>query len=131
MTPEQKTAFLRSRDINWVDRINLDGKVTGIFADYKYVGTGDTGGATNEDSVRILEATVTKGKTTLPTPLDLPASDSKPNAALGEGPVRGHRKATRTSCSSDIEPGPLTARLPSYKGDLETHPNRWVSSLTL
>src|SRR5690349_3867934 len=31
---------------DWVKRIALDGKVTGIFADYHYVGTGDIGGST-------------------------------------------------------------------------------------
>ena len=30
---------------DWVKRIDLDGKVTGVFADYHYVGTGDIGGA--------------------------------------------------------------------------------------
>jgi alpha-mannosidase len=49
-----------------VSRINIDGKATGVFADYHYVGTGDIGGAADEESVRLLEATVTQGEAVLP-----------------------------------------------------------------
>ena len=48
-------------------RIDLDGKVTGVYADYHYVGTGDIGGAVREESVKLLEAMVTKGMASLPT----------------------------------------------------------------
>ena len=41
----------------------LDGEVTGVYADYHYVGTGDTGGATQESTARMLEAMVTKSET--------------------------------------------------------------------
>src|SRR5580698_10237316 len=34
---------------DWVKRIALDGKVTGVFADYHYVGTGDIGGSVDEE----------------------------------------------------------------------------------
>ena len=44
------------REEDWVKRIDLDGKVTGVYADYHYVGTGDIGGATTESSVKLLEA---------------------------------------------------------------------------
>jgi alpha-mannosidase len=126
MTPEQKTAFLRSRDLNWVDRINLDGKVTGVFADYKYVGTGDTGGATNEDSVRILEATVTQSETSLPTPPGIPApTDARQR--LGQGPVHVVESAA-DQMFNDIKPD-LTGRMPTYKGDLELI-NHSAGSLT-
>ena len=46
-----------------MQRIDLDGKVTGVFADYHYVGTGDIGGATDEATVKLLEAIVTKSET--------------------------------------------------------------------
>src|SRR5262249_41242913 len=46
---------------DWVKRLNIDGELTGVFADYHYVGTGDTGGATTEDSVKLMEAIITKG----------------------------------------------------------------------
>ena len=42
-------------DVNWPARIALDGKVTGVFADHHYVGTGDIGGAADEDTVKLLE----------------------------------------------------------------------------
>src|SRR6202166_953575 len=29
---------------DWPDRVNLNGRVTGLFADYHYIGTGDVGG---------------------------------------------------------------------------------------
>lgn len=126
MTPEQKTAFLRSRDLNWVDRINLDGKVTGVFSDYKYVGTGDTGGATDEQTVRILEATVTQSETSLPTPPGLPGpADTKQR--LGEGPVHVV-ESTSDQMFNDIKPH-MTARMPTYRGDLELI-NHSAGSLT-
>ena len=127
MTPEQKTAFLRSRDTNWVDRINLDGKVTGIFADYKYVGTGDTGGATNEETVKILEATVTKTETSLPPPPGPPGSETGKPQRLGEGPVHVIESAS-DQMFNDIKPE-TTARMPTYKGDLELI-NHSAGSLT-
>jgi alpha-mannosidase len=127
MTPAQKTAFMRSRDTNWVDRINLDGKVTGIFADYHYVGTGDTGGAVNEESVRILEATVTKGEVTLPMPPGLPASDTAKPQQLGEGPVHVIESAA-DQIFNNIKPD-MTSRMPTYKGDLELI-NHSAGSLT-
>ena len=46
---------------DWVKRIALDGKVTGVFADYHYIGTGDIGGSVDEESVKLLEAMVDQG----------------------------------------------------------------------
>ena len=43
-----------------------NGKVTGVFTDYHYYGTGDIGGAPDEESVKRLEAIVTKGTVDLP-----------------------------------------------------------------
>jgi alpha-mannosidase len=127
LTPAEKTDFLRSRDTNWVDRINLDGKVTGVFADYKYVGTGDTGGATNEDSVRILEATVTKGETSLPPSPGLPTPAAGVMQRLGEGPVHVIESAS-DQMFNDIKPE-MTGRMPTYTGDLELI-NHSAGSLT-
>src|SRR5580698_10630857 len=47
------------QETDWPARIEIDGEATGVFADYHYIGTGDIGGATNEESVKLLEATVT------------------------------------------------------------------------
>ncbi len=67
-TAGRRLAQAKAHEQNWVKRIDLDGKVTGIFADYHYVGTGDIGGATQESTVKLLEAIVTKSETVLPTP---------------------------------------------------------------
>src|ERR1700729_3698514 len=53
---------------DWVKRVELDGKVSGVYADYHYVGTGDIGGSANEETVRLLEAMATKGMASLPPP---------------------------------------------------------------
>ena len=46
---------------DWAARVSNNGKVTGVFTDYHYYGTGDIGGAPDEESVKRLEAIVTKG----------------------------------------------------------------------
>ena len=43
----------REWEQDWVKRIHLDGEVTGVFADYHYVGTGDIGGAARESTVTV------------------------------------------------------------------------------
>src|SRR3984885_3391640 len=100
LTPQQRAARLRPRQFeqDWVKRIDMNGKLTGVFADYHYVGTGDIGGAPPEASVKLLEATVAQGETVLPppppagsanppgTPGTLPP-DSGPKVKVGDGPV--------------------------------------------
>jgi len=49
-----------SNVVDWPRRVNLNGKVSGLFTDYHYYGTGDTGGAPREDSVRMMESIVMK-----------------------------------------------------------------------
>ena len=60
LTPAQLCSLERPREWeqDWVKRIDLDGHVTGVFADYHYVGTGDVGGAARESTVKLLEAIV-------------------------------------------------------------------------
>src|SRR6202167_1117256 len=55
-------------ETDWPARIDIDGKATGVFADYHYVGTGDIGGAADEETIRLLEATVTQGEAVIPPP---------------------------------------------------------------
>ena len=69
-----------SAEQNWVKRIDLNGKVTGVFADYHYVGTGDIGGATHESTIKLLEAIVDKSETVLPSP-------PRPFFGQGTGPT--------------------------------------------
>ncbi|HEX5438429.1 MAG TPA: glycoside hydrolase family 38 C-terminal domain-containing protein [Gemmatimonadaceae bacterium] len=48
-----------STDTSWINRVNRDGKRWGVFADYHYYGTGDTGGAPDDSSVAEVEKSVT------------------------------------------------------------------------
>lgn len=137
LTPQQANAIARQRPVeqDWVRRIDLDGKVTGVFADYHYVGTGDIGGATQEASVKLLEAIVTKTETILPSP---PTSafamgetpKSQPTGSevrVGEGPVHVIESAA-DQMFNDITPA-MASRLPKYQGDLELI-NHSAGSLT-
>ena len=45
---------------DWAARVEQNGKVSGVFTDYHYYGTGDIGGTPDEESVKRLEAIVTK-----------------------------------------------------------------------
>jgi alpha-mannosidase len=121
---------------DWVSRINLDGKVSGVYADYHYIGTGDIGGATDEESVKFLEALTTQGTIVLP-----PANDPSGSHAtklpsdyangtpvrVGDGPV--HILASKADqMFNDIKPD-MTSKMPRYKGDLELI-NHSAGSLT-
>lgn len=137
LTPEQAAAVARRRprEQDWVKRIDLDGKVTGVFGDYHYVGTGDIGGATQESTVKLLEAIVTKSETVLPSPPQTAfAMGEAPVAKATGGPVKvgdGPVHVLETAADQlfkDITPA-MTARLPQYKGDLELI-NHSAGSLT-
>jgi alpha-mannosidase len=108
-------------DLDWVKRIDIDGKATGVYADYHYVGTGDIGGAPDEETVRLLEAIVTRGKAVVPLPeygrqTTSPAPAGVP-VRFGEGPV--HVIASAANQMFDDIATSMTARMPRYKGDLE------------
>ena len=122
-------------ETNWPARIDIDGKATGVFADYHYIGTGDIGGAVNEESVKLLEAIVTDGKAVLPT---APQTDIPHGATgdivttgtpvrMGDGPVKVI-SATADQMFLDIKPG-MQAKMPTYQGDLELI-NHSAGSLT-
>ena len=96
--------------VDWTSRIDLDGKVTGLFADYHYIGTGDIGGAVDEGSVKLLEETVTK-------------SDGK-----GDGPVHVVSSQADQMFLDVLKTGKLD-RLPQVEGDLELI-NHSAGSLT-
>jgi alpha-mannosidase len=137
LTPQQSAAVARQRSLeqDWVKRIDLNGKVTGVFADYHYVGTGDIGGATQESTVKLLEAIVTKSETVLPSPPSAPfamgevppAQASSSMIRVGEGPVHVVESAA-DQIFNDITPA-MSSRLPQYKGDLELI-NHSAGSLT-
>ena len=120
--------------IDWPGRIQLNGQVAGLFTDYMYYGTGDTGGSPNESSVRLMEAIVTKSQTVIPPPqtgragqggqpqtgrggqAGQPQTQPAP-VLVGDGPVKVV-SATAEQMFLAIKPD-QTARLPRYKGDLE------------
>jgi alpha-mannosidase len=47
-----------ARDPNWLKRVQDDGAKSGVFADYRYHGVGDRGGAPRDESCSNLEAAV-------------------------------------------------------------------------
>jgi alpha-mannosidase len=119
-------------ETDWVSRIELDGKVTGVFADYHYIGTGDIGGAADEETARLLEATVTQGEAVIPGPdfrggnLAGPAPEGTP-VRMGDGSVKVISSAA-DQMFLDIKPD-MQSKMPSYKGDLELI-NHSAGSLT-
>jgi alpha-mannosidase len=122
---------------DWPARVKIDGDLTGIYADYHYVGTGDVGGSTTPDSVRVMEDIVTKAVDAPPMPRGRggrggqpapPPPTPGPPMQYGNGPLTvlwsnadQMFKDMIACCSLD--------RLPTYKGDLELI-NHSAGSLT-
>ena len=104
----------RDRDFSrgqgdWAARVERNGKVSGVFADYRYYGTGDIGGAPKEDSVKTLEAIVTRG------------------GGMGQGPLHVI-PAAADQLFLDLTPEEI-AGLPRYTGEMELT-NHSAGSLT-
>ena len=116
---------------DWAARVELNGKVSGVFTDYHYYGTGDIGGAPNEDSVKRLEAIISGGNASLPLDVDTLFSrfshDQGPPVQLGGGPVRVI-SANAEQMFLDITPAEA-AGLPRYTGEMELT-NHSAGSLT-
>ena len=90
---------------DWPYRVHLNGKVSGLFTDYHYYGTGDTGGAPREDSVRMMEAIVTRNPALVEgTPV------------FDDGPIRVV-SATAEEMFVNIRADQIKG-LPRYEGDL-------------
>src|SRR6476646_8924875 len=70
----------RNSPVDWPRRVERNGKVSGLFTDYHYYGTGDTGGSPREDSVRMVEAIVSRNPSFVPT-----APNSAPVTTVGDG----------------------------------------------
>ena len=124
-----------NKEFNWVQRLELDGKVSGVFADYHYIGTGDTGGAVRDDSQKLLEAIIDKGIGTIPPPPQpklKPGETAPPQPApittqVGLGPVHVI-EAAANQMFDDIKPE-MQTHMPTYTGDLELV-NHSAGSLT-
>src|SRR5690242_16259782 len=84
----------RNNPVDWPRRVELNGKVSGVFTDYHYYGTGDTGGSPREDSVRMLNDIVTRN----------------------DGPLKVV-SATAEQMFLNIRPDQING-LPRYAGDL-------------
>jgi alpha-mannosidase len=116
---------------DWAARVIHNGKVTDVSTDYHYYGTGDTGGAPDEESVKRLQAILDKGTTDLP-PQNASFSPQQPHpqwpeVQVGEGPV--HVLSTAADqMFLDITPAEA-ADLPRYTGEMELT-NHSAGSLT-
>jgi alpha-mannosidase len=125
----------------WADRVQRNGQASGLFTDYHYYGTGDTGGSPREESVKMLEAIVTKGTAVVAPPVSpgqppAPASAASEPVRVGDGSLHVV-SATSEQMFLDIKPEQI-AKLPRYKGDLlltnhsagsissETYQKRWM-----
>jgi alpha-mannosidase len=125
------------KPVDWPARIQRNGEASGLFADYTYFGTGDTGGAPREFSVKLVDAVVGRKMTVLPPPPPVipPVDLQGTPVQVGDGPVRV-LSATAEQMFLDIKPE-QAARLPRYSGDLllsdhssgstssETYQKRW------
>jgi alpha-mannosidase len=103
--------------VDWPARIDLNGKASGLFADYHYYGTGDVGGSPGESSVSVVEAMVTRSKLAVPGKGGTAGSSAGENETMGAGPLRVV-SSTAEQMFLDIKPDRI-AKLPHYSGDLE------------
>ena len=87
---------------DWAARVEQNGKVSGVFTDYHYYGTGDIGGAPREEYVKRLEAIVTQGTTSLPPQgqflFDQQSHPEWPVVKVGDGPVH----VLSAECGADV-----------------------------
>ncbi len=108
-----------SESTEWIERVEANGAQSGVYTDYHYYGTGDTGGAPTEDSVRLMEATVTGTEALIPPPRvrgQQEPPEPGPPEMMGDGPLHVV-SATAEEMFLDITPEER-ARLPRYRGDL-------------
>jgi alpha-mannosidase len=130
LTAQQNQARTRALE-DWTRRIDINGNLTGVFADYHYVGTGDVGGSPNQNSVRLMEAITSKSKAILPVPFTVGQTTTTPFGPvvqMGDGPIRVIWSRA-DQLFQDILSCCPTDRMPRYKGDLELI-NHSAGSLT-
>jgi len=131
LTKEQRDREHQRYQSDWAARVMQNGKVSGLFADYHYYGTGDIGGAPDEASVKLLESIVTEGNASLPTRgrffSNSQSQPEGPAVKVGDGPVHVV-SATADQMFLDITPA-QAADLPRYTGEMELT-NHSAGSLT-
>jgi alpha-mannosidase len=131
LTQAEVDSNLQRHQLDWADRVSLNGKVSGVFTDYHYYGTGDIGGTPDEESVKRLEAIVTQGVSDLPLGIQpifsRLSADRRPSVKVGDGPVHVI-SATADQMFLDITPAQASG-LPRYAGEMELT-NHSAGSLT-
>ena len=132
LTAAQQERAAQRYQGDWAQRVLNNGKATGLLTDYHYYGTGDIGGAPDEESVQRLEAIVTAGSTELPPDNGMRFRRGQkhpdwPTVKVGAGPVHVV-SATADQMFRDITPSEA-ATLPRYTGELELT-NHSAGSLT-
>jgi len=131
-----KSAEFERHQNDWAGRVEQNGKVTGIFTDYHYYGTGDIGGSPDEESVKRLEAIVTKSSVEMPSPPDpsMPRFRMRgqqhpdwPTVSVGQGTI--HVISSKADqMFLDLTPEDIS-KLPRYTGEMELT-NHSAGSLT-
>ena len=131
MAKLQKDRELQRHQGDWAARVEQNGAVSGVFTDYHYYGTGDIGGAPDEDSIKRLEAIVTKGTASFPPQgqyyLPGQAHPEWPAVKVGGGRVNVV-SANAEQMFLDITPDQAKG-LPRYTGEMELT-NHSAGSLT-
>lgn len=116
---------------DWAARVEQNGKISGVFTDYHYYGTGDVGGAPREESVKRLEAIVTKGRAGFPPEGEYypegAVTPNFPEVNVGDGPVHVV-SSNAEQMFLDITQAE-SAGLPHYTGEMELT-NHSAGSLT-
>src|SRR6266545_5811699 len=87
-SPVRTDPTARNPPVDWPKRVQLNGQVSGLFTDYHYYGTVYTGGSPREESVRMMEAIVTKGTAVLPSVQNTQGGQPLQNATAKEAEVR-------------------------------------------
>ena len=128
---EDRDRALERFQHDWAGRVENNGKLTGVFTDYHYYGTGDIGGSPRQDSVKHLEAIVTQGMASLPPEGEIYFDDQPhpqwPEQKVGDGPVHVI-SSNAEQMFLDITPAEM-ATLPRYTGEMELT-NHSAGSLT-
>ncbi len=125
-----RTRALDRHQGDWAARVLQNGKVSGVFTDYHYYGTGDIGGAPREEYVKRLEAIVTQGTVSLPPQDEFFSRDERREGSpikVGDGPVHVI-SANAEQMFLDITSAEA-AGLPRYTGEMELT-NHSAGSLT-
>jgi len=131
LTKVQQDRGLDRYQHDWAARVEQNGKVSSVFTDYHYYGTGDIGGTPDEESVKRLEAIVTQGTANLAPEGQLFREGQPhpewPAVKVGDGPVHVV-SANAEQMFLDITPAEA-AGLPRYTGEMELT-NHSAGSLT-